>query len=151
VLLESAASLGFSQEKIRPKEERLHQGPFLLAFSAKHPEALRRMVADHESYLSAHPDSLQDMSYSLGIKREVLSNRAFCVTNGEESFELSRINKSDLRESAKVVFVFTGQGAQWVQMGRELIERIESFRSSITGMDDVLSHCPDPPEWKLIG
>lgn len=93
------------------------------------------MVEDHESYLSAHPNSLGDMSYSLATRRELLSHRAFCVTTGEDPFEMSRTVKPVNEERPRLVFVFTGQGAQWAQMGKELIEHETSFQSSIRALD----------------
>jgi acyl transferase domain-containing protein len=152
VLLESAASFGLGPKKMaNTKEKSPEPTPRLLPFSAKHPEALHRSVADHESYLSSNPGSLKDMSYSLAMKREVHPHRAFCVTSGEDSFKISRINKPTLNSSPKLVFVFSGQGAQWAQMGKELIQNENSFKKSIQGLDHVLASMPDPPKWKLLG
>ena len=125
--------------------------PHLLVFSAKHPEALRRSVENHESYLSANPNALSDMSYSLSTRREALTHRAFCVTSGLDAFEVSRISKPGEGEPPNLVFTFTGQGAQWALMGKELIEREPCFQESIRELDEFLSRLPDPPQWRLQG
>lgn len=109
------------------------------------------MAEDHESYLSAHPSSLRDMSYSLGAKRDILPHRAFCITTGEDTFEMSRVAKPGNEERPRLVFTFTGQGAQWAQMGKDLIENEVSFRDSIRALDVQLSKLPEPAQWSLEG
>lgn len=151
VLLESAASFGLGPKKAASIEVTSEPIPQLLAFSAKHPESVKRLGADHESYLISHAESLRDMSYTLSTKREVLPHRAYCVVDGDGSFELSRVHKSALKTPPKLVWCFTGQGAQWAQMGKELIENVPSFKASIQGLDDFLASLPDAPKWKLLG
>ncbi len=91
------------------------------------------------------------MSYTLGVKREVLAHRAFCVTDGQGTFELSRIQKSRLKNPPSIVFCFPGQGTQSVQMGKELIQNVHSFKKSIEYLDQVLASLANPPKWKLLG
>lgn len=109
------------------------------------------MAEDHESYLSANPMSLQNMSYSLATKRETFSHRAFSVSTGEDAFELSRVAKPDNGKLPRLVFTFTGQGAQWALMGKELIEREPSFRDSIRALEVHLSKLPEAAQLNLEG
>ena len=90
------------------------------------------------------------MAYSLNIKREVHSNRAFCVTNGLDAFEISRLNKLTTG-SPSLVFCFTGQGAQWVRMGRTLLEKDPIFKGTFDVLDEALSRLSNPPPWNLKG
>ncbi len=41
-------------------------------------------------------------------------------------------------ETKPIVFVFTGQGAQWWKMGQELLHREPIFRAAIERVDDIL-------------
>ena len=123
--------------------------PILLVFSAKHPKSLSRLLDNHASYLSSHPDSLNDMGYTLSAKRERLSHRVFCIASEEHSLEPSRIHRP--AGVLNVIFTFTGQGAQWAKMGRELILKEPSFSDSIRGLENVLSSIPEPPSWSLQG
>jgi len=52
--------------------------------------------------------------------------------------------------SPKIGFVFTGQGAQWHAMGRQLIEQCALFRQTIEKCDDVLRMLPDSPNWTCV-
>ena len=47
-------------------------------------------------------------------------------------------------------FVFTGQGAQWSQMGKGIIETFPASKLLLKRLDDVLQSLPDPPSWSLL-
>ena len=146
VLLESAESYGVCRPNF-PVESTYEDRPYLLPFSTKHPESLRRSVEGHESYLASHTEALNDMSYTLGMKRQPLSHRAFCIVQDGDPLEISRITKPE--EIPSLIWTFTGQGAQWARMGQELILQEPSFAESIRKMDAVLSSLPEPPPWTL--
>ncbi|RMZ80055.1 hypothetical protein DV738_g3093, partial [Chaetothyriales sp. CBS 135597] len=151
VLLGSARSFGLQSAGDERAPEYSLGGPVhqLMLFSAKHDHPLTQMVAQHEAYYISHPDSLADMAYSLAKRREVLSSRCYCVTDGDD-WSPSRTYRANNRGQPQIVFVFTGQGAQWPQMGQTLIETVAGFRADIEKMDQVLQALPDPPEWRLL-
>lgn len=91
------------------------------------------------------------MSYSLALKREALNQRAFVVTDGAGDWTAVYSPRPVSREPPKTVFVFGGQGAQWAEMGKELIMNVPEFRASLQAMDDFLHGLPDGPTWSLIG
>ncbi|KAH6715991.1 hypothetical protein BKA61DRAFT_720187 [Leptodontidium sp. MPI-SDFR-AT-0119] len=125
--------------------------PKLLLFSAKHPKALDRMVQNHKAYYSVNSDRLGDIAYSLAIKRENLSHRLCAVANGINDWSLFDSSRHGTFEPGKSVFVFSGQGSQWAQMGRELIKNVPSFKKSIEDMDRILHGLIDAPKWELKG
>ncbi|CAL3963027.1 unnamed protein product, partial [Diplocarpon coronariae] len=45
---------------------------------------------------------------------------------------------SDLSQSPRIGFIFTGQGAQWSAMGRELYEQYPIFKSTMDACEDCL-------------
>lgn len=94
-------------------------------------------------------DSLNDISYTLSTRRQPLSHRAYCIAAESDPLELSRINKS--AERPNLIFTFTGQGAQWARMGKELFSQEPLFKNSIKRLDKVLSSLPEPPQWSLKG
>ncbi|KAL3453049.1 hypothetical protein BJX65DRAFT_302946 [Aspergillus insuetus] len=153
VLLASAAAFDLNQPPASKETVKGSASPasHLLPFSAKHPTAVSRMISNHQAYSLSHPDSLPGMAHSLALKREVLSHRAFCVTDGEDSWTPSRTRRVVPGISVPMlVFVFTGQGAHWPRMGRELIKSVPRFKASIEELDRVLKTLPDPPGWKLL-
>lgn len=109
------------------------------------------MVEDHQSYHISNPGRLSDLSYSLAMKRDALSHRAFVVTDGKTSWVPTYSLRPSPRTPPLLVFVFNGQGAQWAQMGKDLIKNVPAFRESLEAMDRTLHRLPDGPTWYLIG
>lgn len=72
------------------------------------------------------------------------------VDDGNAALEFSVPQKAKT-STAKVAFIFTGQGAQWAGMGRTLIETSEAFRDNIRGMDAALQRLDEPPSWTIEG
>lgn len=125
--------------------------PKLVVFSAKHPKALERMVQNHQAYQMGNSNCLSDMAYTLAMKREILSHRAFCVANGIDDWTPFYSTRNGLYDPGKLAFVFSGQGAQWAGMGKALIKGVPVFRDAIEQMDIALQQLIDPPKWKLKG
>ena len=146
LVLESLASYRAEQSE-RQSKTCLEDRPKLLVFSAKHPESLRKSIDNHASYLASHPESLDDLSHTLSSKRQPLTHRAFCIAQDGDFLETSSIAKPE--KTPNLIFTFTGQGAQWAQMGRELFSLEPSFATSIAELETVLSTLSDPPSWSL--
>lgn len=49
-----------------------------------------------------------------------------------------------------VLGIFTGQGAQWATMGRDMVKQCHVFRESITACEAALTSLPDAPTWSLV-
>lgn len=127
--------------------------PRLLLFSAKHPDALRKSIQDHEAYLTSHSDTLRDVSFNLAVKRDHLPYRAFCVTDGLDDMVPATSRHPILpgsRGPPKVIFMFTGQGAQWAAMGQALMRTVE-YREALEDLDSLLRTLDDGPTWSLLG
>jgi acyl transferase domain-containing protein len=116
-------------------------------FSANHPDSLQKVIQNVENYYSRNRPSLNDLAYTLGARREHLAHRAFSITDGSLPLEVSPAAKCGL--SQRPVFVFTGQGAQWPGMGKELMEDFPSFLQDIRSMDETLAKLEHPPSWTI--
>lgn len=122
----------------------------LLLFSANHPESLKTIASGVQTYLEKSPGQLESVAYTLSERRERLKLRGFGITNGSSSFQFISHTKDQRQGSGKVAFVFTGQGAQWVHMGRELIREFPIFRESINTMDRIIQSLQHAPTWKIV-
>ncbi|KAI3392455.1 hypothetical protein diail_5699 [Diaporthe ilicicola] len=104
----------------------------LLLFSANHPESLKKVATNIEEYVRSHPDHVDDLAYTLAQRREHLKLRSYCIIDDDTaSFRVSPQFKS--QSPRKAAFVFTGQGAQWLHMGKELMLEYPSFLETVVG------------------
>ncbi|KFZ17687.1 hypothetical protein V501_01603 [Pseudogymnoascus sp. VKM F-4519 (FW-2642)] len=150
VILDSASSLGAgysdTPQEVAPFNSRTR--PELLLFSANNTDSLRKITADFERYGDLQGTKLRDLAYTLSVRREHLSHRSFCVTNGNKALEPVVVAKP--KTTSQLVFVFTGQGAQWVGMGKELLLDFPSFAEDMRQLSRVLRKLPIlPTPWNI--
>ena len=122
------------------------QRPYqLLVLSAKTASALEKASQNLSAHLQEHPDVLlQDVAYTCQLGREPLVHRRTVVAaTTEEAGTLlikpvpSRVSTGQAAANAPgAVFMFSGQGSQYVNMGRELYETDAAFRAQ-------LDHCAE--------
>lgn len=147
MIVDSATAFG--APKINADRGPPTRRPHLLVFSASHPDSLRRQDTAYQIWVPSNLPLLAAVSHTLGARRDHLAHRAFCVTDGNGTLEISSFSKPKL--SPQIVFVFTGQGAQWAEMGKNLMHDYPGFRRYIKGMDDILSGLPCAPTWGIEG
>jgi len=122
--------------------------PQLVVFSANTQDSLQRQVNNHREYIKLHPERLLDLAYTLSLHREHLPYRAFSIAAGG----VITTNSSFTKVSSSVpdiVMIFNGQGGQWPEMGRDLVETDQKFREDIMAMDSILQSLKHPPNWKI--
>jgi acyl transferase domain-containing protein len=123
--------------------------PQLLLFSANTQTSLREQVDLYKTYARDHPDSIPDLAYTLAVHRERLSQRAFAIwQNGE--LETSTLSKAPAVPPT-ITMIFSGQGAQWAGMGKNLIQTDASFRHDLASMDSILQKFRKAPTWSILG
>ena len=116
----------------------------LLPLSARSPVALRKLAERYAEHLSAgDPASLRDICWSAATRRTCLDHRAAFVAAGIEAMvEVLRSYAKDQKTAAadavvhtadrpRLAFVVPGQGAQWIGMARELLDREPVFRAML--------------------
>ncbi|PLB54037.1 polyketide synthase [Aspergillus steynii IBT 23096] len=118
----------------------------LLVVSAKSKSSLDRRVDAVARYVQDKTPSLPDLAYTLARRRVHLPNRAFALANKDGL--VSTFEKST-STGPRVVFAFTGQGAQWPTMGRDLMAQFPTFREDIRNLDHVLQTLEVAPAWKI--
>lgn len=121
--------------------------PELLVYSAASQKSLQKLTTNLENYLQKSPEKLEDLAYTLANRREHLTHRAFMVARPNEAPSASTTGK--IGKTSNLVMVFTGQGAQWPQMGRELMESNRTFQTTIRSLDKYLQELPEAPHWSI--
>ncbi|MEP0859277.1 SDR family NAD(P)-dependent oxidoreductase [Trichocoleus sp. DQ-U1] len=112
----------------------------LLVLSAKTELALETATANLVAHLKQHPDlNLADVAYTLQVGRRAFEHRRILVCQTVEEL----VNQLETPHSQKVLthfqeptepsiaFMFPGQGAQYVDMGRELYQTEPIFREQV--------------------
>ena len=96
-----------------------------------------------------------DIARTLGTRRSKLSERGYALVGQNQLGQDLQPENLQIAVSGKrysphsFAFVFTGQGAQWPKMGKELIAEFSSFKQSIRELDGVLQKLPERPSWTL--
>jgi acyl transferase domain-containing protein len=137
---------------------------FILPFSAVSQPSLASLLKKYHTFLLSNSDvDLHSLSYTLQQKRSIFANRT-SVMGSSHTELIEQIQKEmhttegshstdtslpQYATSGRILGIFTGQGAQWPTMGRELILKSKLFSSTIDRLDNCLKQAPDPPSWSL--
>ncbi|KHN94311.1 polyketide synthase [Metarhizium album ARSEF 1941] len=136
----------------------VHSRPYLVPLTSHSPKAGELSEENLKAYLNSGEDvTIADLAYSLSTRRTLHQQRSFVVANDKAGLvdQLSSPRPAapwTLAKNAvpKLGFIFTGQGAQWFAMGRQLIEECPHFRQTLQRCDTVLKSLPDAPEWSIV-
>jgi len=140
---------------VRDSLTRPHSGArprHLLAFSAKNEAALTALARRYEQHIAAHADDvLAEVCYSANTGRAQLSHRLAIAANTREEMRerlgafangqiLPHVQRGFVtnEDQPKIAFLFTGQGAQYLDMGRKLYETQPTFRAILDRCDGLL-------------
>ncbi|WP_170319936.1 type I polyketide synthase [Polyangium spumosum] len=125
----------------------------LLPLSAKSHAALRSLAEGYRARLATQtedPSDLRSIAYTASVHRSHHPHRLAVVgaSKGEIASALEAFGRGEPSASIaqgvvaastpKVVFVFPGQGSQWLGMGRQLFAREPTFREAIAACDAAI-------------
>ncbi|HET6762912.1 MAG TPA: beta-ketoacyl synthase N-terminal-like domain-containing protein [Longimicrobiaceae bacterium] len=137
VILEEAPELAPTQD----------QAWQLLVLSARTPTALETATRNLTSWLRANPDAnLADTAFTLQAGRRMFAHRRAVVARdvADAAAVLAAVNPGRVATGAgepddhPVVFLFPGDGAQYVTMGQELYGEYEVFRQAVDDCAAIL-------------
>jgi acyl transferase domain-containing protein len=126
--------------------------------SARDQLATESMLENLKSYLlSAQPKDednfLDSLAYTLGQRRTIFpwisALPAQNVSGLVNALGSAKSKPVRTPERPRLGFVFTGQGAQWWAMGRELIGAYPTFKASLIESERYLKELGAP--WSLLG
>lgn len=120
----------------------------LFVMTANDKASLLAVMKKMVVYLEQRPeifqkDLMENFAYTLGQRRSLLQWRAAIAT--DSSFDLIESINSDKiipckqsAEKPRLGFIFTGQGAQWHAMGRELYHQYPIYAAAIDRSNECL-------------
>lgn len=135
-----------------------------LVLSAKTPTALELLARSYRDRIaSLSDDAFADLCFSANSGRELLEHRLVLDAQGREEAVQRLDDFLDGRKSAglstgdgrlsrrpKIAFLFPGQGAQYVDMGRNLFETQPTFRRWVLRAAEILDRRLDRPLLSLL-
>ena len=120
----------------------------MLLLSANKQTSFKEHTTRIRKYIKRKPENASDLASTLALRREHLQHRTFILIGKDHQETISASQKA-LASLSGVTMVFSGQGAQWPQMGAELLSSDDAFREDIGVMDQVLRSLKHPPPWSL--
>jgi acyl transferase domain-containing protein len=157
VIIEEAPAA--AKETVTPDKQPEMQASHLLLLSAKTAGALDAASARLKQFLADHPDTdLADVAYTTQVgRRHFAIRRAVACTDHQDAIRqlgndtphnapviapviASAIASAIAPDHAahEVVFLFPGQGTQYVNMARELYQSEETFRAVVDRCSELL-------------
>lgn len=127
----------------------------LLTWSARDEAALKRMLDLYDGYIKTHindgAEFLGDLAYTLAARRSVMAWRSFSVVDAKgnpETLNLSSAKRGRAARENGVAFIFTGQGAQYANMGMELL-CYPIFEATLAEAQSIFHELG--ADWALLG
>ncbi|MDX3232327.1 type I polyketide synthase [Streptomyces sp. ME19-01-6] len=147
-------------EDLSLEDRPVHTGALPWVVSSRSAEGLRRQAAGLREFAAASEAHPGDIGWSLASTRAGLEHRAVVVADHRDGF-LRALDAVAAGEPAAhvvsgeisggsggAVFVFPGQGSQWVGMATELLDVSTAFADSIERCAAALAPHVD---WDLLG
>lgn len=141
---------------LEPKTLNIDRPSHILALSAKTEPGLQQLANQMAHHLAAHPDlATADVVYTANTARAHFNHRLAVVADSNQQMaeklsawaagQASVGVSSQTIAPPKVAFLFTGQGAQYTQMGRQLYDSQPTFRQTLDQCNELLQPYLEQP------
>lgn len=131
---------------------------YLMPITSHSEDAATLTVTSLAQYLEHKQGLLMaDLIYSMVINRSMHRLRSFVVVDdipsmikAIECIDITTPWKTINNKSTRLGFVFTGQGAQYHDMGRQLMTHCPPFLRTLQHCNDALQTLPQKPDWSIM-
>lgn len=127
---------------------------YVLPFSGSTTQSLEARILDlSKRFSQGETYNFCNLCHTLADRRSKLSKKGFLITSAataKNDFSLDNlVTPKKITPKLDFGFIFTGQGAQWPQMGKELLGKYPLFSQTIDYLDSVLRALPEAPVWTI--
>ncbi|AFY78333.1 polyketide synthase family protein [Pleurocapsa sp. PCC 7327] len=146
------------------REKKVERPSHVLTLSARSEKALQELVQRYKAFLESNPEvCLSDLCFTANTGRSHFEHRLCIVTESVEQLrqqlqayligkEISGLVSGQALSSQrpKLAFLFTGQGSQYVGMGRELYQTQPTFRAALDKCAEIVQPYLDKPLLEVL-
>jgi natural product biosynthesis luciferase-like monooxygenase protein len=151
-------------EPLPPQETVCARPKHLLTLSAKNESALQELVQNYQAHLKQnYQESLVDLCFTANTGRMHFDHRLAAIVDSRQqlqttlnAFTLGQENsrvasaRSLGQKSPKIAFLFSGQGSQYLGMGRQLYQTQPTFRNCLDHCQEILSSYLEKPLLSIL-
>ena len=138
--------------EIKSQEENNQDIPHILSLSAKNQSALRELTQQYLNLLDNSSINFDRLCFTANNQRTHFNHRLSCITQSPQQLQQqlnaylsdneiaglrSNIIPGD-RPNSQIAFLFTGQGSQYPNMGKQLYQSQPVFKQAVDSCAEIL-------------